>query len=180
MLATDVRGYDVLRGVVPAAAVDDVLRHIHRDIVERGLPQEWLGEWLWSSHWFPHLKWDAEVTALLEHLPESLREGELCDPQILLQMPDVGDAAELVSHVDREPEWADGRRYVRIVGVALSRNDASNGGVVVWPLDGGAPEPVELDPGDVLVMDPRLPHASGYNRTGAIRYCAYFRFLEPR
>jgi hypothetical protein len=30
----------------------------------------------------------------------------------------------------------------------------------------------------VLVMDPRLPHASGYNRTGGIRYCAYFRYLE--
>jgi hypothetical protein len=28
-------------------------------------------------------------------------------------------------------------------------------------------------------MDPRLPHASGYNRTGGIRYCVYFRFLEP-
>jgi len=28
-------------------------------------------------------------------------------------------------------------------------------------------------------MDPRLPHASGGSRTGSIRSCVYFRFLEP-
>jgi Phytanoyl-CoA dioxygenase (PhyH) len=180
------KGYEVLRGVVPEGARETVLRHIHRDIGTRGLPQEWLGQWLWSAHWFPHLKWDAQVVGLLEHLPERLRDGELCDPQILLQLPDElpdelpdgGDESELTSHVDQEPEWANGRRYRRIVGVALSRNDRTNGGLVVWPLDGGDPEPVDLDPGDVLVMDPRLPHSSGYNRTGGIRYCVYFRFLD--
>jgi Phytanoyl-CoA dioxygenase (PhyH) len=178
VVVTPVRGYDVLRDVVPQPAVEAVLRHIHRDIVEHGLPQEWLGEWLWNAHWFPHLKWNDEILALLEHLPEELRDGELCDPQILLQMPDVGEDAELVSHVDQTPEWASGRSYLRIVGIALTRNDARNGGLVVWPLDGSAPQAVELDAGDVLVMDPRLPHASGFNRTGGIRYCVYFRFLE--
>jgi hypothetical protein len=180
VVGAHVRGYDVLRDVVPEYAVDDVLRHLHRDIVERGLPQEWLGQWLWNAHWFPHLRWNDEILALLEHLPEELRDGELCDPQIVLQMPDAGEEPELVSHVDREPDWADGRSYRRIVGVALSRNDARNGGLFVWPLDGGSPHEVELDAGDVLVMDPRLPHASGFNRTGGIRYCVYFRFLEPR
>jgi hypothetical protein len=175
-----VKGYEVLRGVVPEEARDRVLRHVHRDIVARGLPQEWLSEWLWNAHWFPHLRWDPEVVSLVEHLPERLRDGELCDPQILLQMPDDGEEAELESHIDREPEWANGRPYRRIVGVALSRNARENGGLVVWPLDGAAPEAVDLDPGDVLVMDPRLPHSSGYNRTGGIRYCVYFRFLEPR
>jgi Phytanoyl-CoA dioxygenase (PhyH) len=174
-----VKGYEVLREVVPERARESALRHIHRDIVERGLPQEWLGEWLWNAHWFPHLRWDAEVVSLLEHLPERLRDGELCDPQILLQMPDSGDEAALESHVDQEPEWAHGRRYRRIVGVALSPNVRKNGGLVVWPLDGAEPEAVDLEPGDVLVMDPRLPHSSGYNRTGGIRYCVYFRFLEP-
>jgi Phytanoyl-CoA dioxygenase (PhyH) len=179
MVATEVRGFEVLRAVVPHEAVDDVLRHVHRDIVAKGLPQEWLAEWLWNAHWFPHLKWDDEVVGLLEHLPERLRDGELCDPQILLQMPDVDHGGELEPHVDREPEWARGRTYLRVVGIALSRNEPANGGLVVWPLDGGPPEQVELDPGDVLVMDPRLPHASGYNRTGGIRYCVYFRFLQP-
>jgi hypothetical protein len=173
------KGYEVLRSVVPEDARDAVLRHIHRDIVERGLPPEWLAGWLWSAHWFPHLKWDAEIVALLEYLPEDVRDGQLCDPQILLQMPDVGDAQDVTSHIDREPEWAEGRPYRRIVGVALSRNDRTNGGLVVWPLDGGDCEQVDLDPGDVLVMDPRLPHSSGFNRTGGIRYCVYFRFLEP-
>jgi hypothetical protein len=174
-----VKGYEVLRGVVPEDARESALRHIHRDIVRHGLPQEWLGAWLWNSHWFPHLKWDPEIVALLEHLPERLREGELCDPQILLQMPDEGDETDITSHVDREPDWAGGRPYRRIVGVALSPNNRANGGIVVWPLDGAEPEPVDLEAGDVLVMDPRLPHSSSFNRTGAIRYCVYFRFLEP-
>jgi ectoine hydroxylase-related dioxygenase (phytanoyl-CoA dioxygenase family) len=38
--------------------------------------------------------------------------------------------------------------------------------------------PVDLDTGDVLLMDPKLPHASGLNREGIIRYAAYFRFLQ--
>jgi hypothetical protein len=172
-------GYDVLPGVVPPAAVDRVLRHIHRDVATRGLPQEWLSQWLWSAHWFPHLRWDEEVLALLEHLPADLRDGELCDPQIVGQMPDDPEAeVELRSHVDQLPDWANGRPYRRILGVALTRNGPENGGLTVWPLDGAAPREVALDPGDVLVMDPRLPHASGTNRTGSIRYCVYFRFLE--
>lgn len=174
------KGYQVLRNVVPHEAREAALRRIHRDIVEHGLPQEWLGRWLWNAHWFPHLKWDEQIVALLEHLPERLRDGELCDPQILLQMPDDPDCDdELTAHVDETPDWANGRRYARIVGVALSANDRTNGGLVVWPLDGGDREPVDLAPGDVLVMDPELPHSSGYNRTGGIRYCVYFRFLRP-
>lgn len=172
------KGYEVLRDVVPESARESVLRHIHRDIVQRGLPQAWLGEWLWTADWFPHLKWDAEVLALLDHVPERLREGELCDPQILLQMPDEEVDGELESHVDRVPDWAGTRAFRRIIGVALSRNDRANGGLVVWPLDGGEHEPVDLEPGDVVVMDPRLPHSSTYNRTGGIRYCVYFRYLE--
>jgi hypothetical protein len=176
--ATRNGGFEILRGVVPPAAVDRLLRHVHLDIVREGLPQEWLSQWLWSGHWFPHLKWDDEVVALVEHLPPELRSGDLCDPQILLQMPDESEDVELIPHVDEVPEWADGRPYARIVGVALTRNEAMNGGVHVWPLDGRPPQPVELDPGDVLVMDPLLPHASGLNRTGGIRYAVYFRFLQ--
>jgi hypothetical protein len=172
-------GYEILRERVPQEALDRALRHIHLDLVQRGLPADELGRWLWSAHWFPHLKWDPEITGLLEHLPEELREGELCDPQILLQPPDAQEEVELSSHVDREPEWADGRRYRRIIGIALGPNRRSNGGLVVWPLDGSEPTAVELEAGDVLVMDPALPHSSGLNREGAIRYAVYFRYLEP-
>jgi hypothetical protein len=176
---SDGRGFEVLRGAVPPAATDRALRHIHRDLVVRGADAETLGQWLWSAHWFPHLKWDDEIVGLLDHLPEPLRSGERCDPQILLQPPDDDGEVELTPHTDREPEWAGGRPYLRIVGVALGPNNAANGGLVVWPLDGGGPEPVELERGDVVVMDPALPHTSGLNRTGGIRYAAYFRFLQP-
>ncbi len=177
---TQSAGYEILRDVVPVEARERALRHLHLDVVRRGLPQEWLSEWLWNGHWFPHLRWDEEIVALVEHLPPALRTGELCDPQILLQMPDEAEEAELEPHVDRLPDWAEGRSYTRIVGVALSPNEPANGGVHVWPLDGGPPRPTQLDPGDVLVMDPALPHSSGLNRTGGVRYAVYFRFLEKR
>lgn len=177
--ATRVKGYEILRRAVPAGAADRALRHVHLHIVRYGAAQERLSEFLWNAHWFPELKWDDEIAGLAACLPARLRSGEICDPQIVLQFPDEPDEVDLVPHVDREPDWAEGRSYLRVVGVALSRNDTANGGLVVWPLDGGEPEPVELDPGDVLVMDPSLPHASGLNRTGGIRYAIYFRFLEP-
>ena len=174
----DERGFAVLRGVVPDEAVDAALRHLHLDLVRRGVPAETIGAWLWSAHWFPHLKWDAPIAGLVEHLPEELRDGEQCDPQIVLQPPDDCDDQPLVAHVDQEPEWAWGRPYLLIVGVALTPARASNGGLVVWPFDGGQ-EALELGAGDALVMHPRLPHSSGLNREGAIRYAVYFRFLAP-
>ena len=173
------RGYAVLRGVVPADAVDAALRHLHLDLVRRGLAAETIGRWLWSAHWFPHLKWEGPIAGLVDHLPAELREGESCDPQIVLQPPDDCDEQPLVPHVDEEPEWAWGRPYLRILGVALTPARASNGGLVVWPFDGD-PHPLELAAGDVLVMHPKLPHSSGLNREGAIRYAVYFRFLAPR
>jgi hypothetical protein len=180
-VAVDVeaRGFAVLRALVPPEAVDAALRHIHLDVVRRGLPAETMGPWLWSAHWFPHLKWDPEIVALAWHLPEELRDGELCDPQILLQPPDEGEDQALVSHIDQEPDWSAGRGYRAIVGVALSPAHAGNGGLVVWPFDRpDEPEPLNLEAGDVVVMHPKLPHSSGLNREGGIRYAVYFRFLD--
>ena len=174
------RGFAVLPGLVPRDALDAALRHLHLDLVRRGASAETIGAWLWSAHWFPHLKWDAPIVGLTDHLPDELRDGELCDPQIVLQPPDDCDEQPLESHVDSEPEWAQGRRYLRIVGVALTPSTAANGGLRVWPFGGAGPEVVELAPGDVLVMHPNLPHSSGLNREGAVRHAVYFRFLEPR
>jgi hypothetical protein len=172
------RGYAVLRGAVPPEVVERALRHLHLRLVRDGLPAERLGEWLWAAHWFPELKWDEPVVSLAAHLPAELREGAMCDPQILLQPPDDCDDVELVSHVDSEPDWAGGRRYLRIAGVALSAAGPEDGGLVVWPFDAAGPEPLELDAGDVVVMHPQLPHASGLNRGGRSRYAVYFRYLE--
>lgn len=168
----------MLRGAVPRSAVERTLRHLHLDLVRHGADPDTIGRWLWGAHWFPHLKWDDEVVSLLEHVPEELQEGELCDPQILLQPPDDTESAELVSHVDTPPDWANGRGYARILGIALSPAHSTNGGLVVWPFDRGEAEPLDLQPGDVVVMHPELPHASGLNREGAIRYAVYYRFLE--
>jgi hypothetical protein len=172
-------GFAVLRGAVPPQAVDAALRHVHLDLVRTGLPAETLGEWLWAAHWFPHLKWDEPIAGLVEHLPAELREGELCDPQILLQPPDDCEDVAIEPHVDREPEWAAGRSYARIVGVALSAARRETGNLVVWPFDGREPEALEDEAGDVVVMHPRLPHSSGLNREGRIRYAVYFRYLAP-
>ena len=172
------RGFAVLRRVVPIYAVDGALRHLHRDLVVSGLPAGVLGSWLWSAHWFPHLRWDPPIVALAWFLPEELRKGEMCDPQILLQPPDDYEEQPLQSHVDEVPAWAGGRQYRTIVGVALSPAHERNGGLVVWPYDTGEAEPLELETGDALVMHPGLPHSSGLNCEGAIRYAVYFRFLE--
>lgn len=171
-------GYAVLRKRVPREAVDAALRHIHLDLIRRGLDAETMGKWLWSAHWFPHLKWDPPIARLVSFLPENLRDGEQCDPQIVIQPPDDCDEVPLSSHVDQTPDWSNGRPYKHIVGVALSPSRPSNGGLWVWPFNGDDPTPVDLEPGDVLVMHPNLPHASGLNREGTLRYAVYFRFLE--
>ena len=138
-----------------------------------------MGEWLRSAHWFPHLKWHPAITNLAAQLPAALRDGEMCDPQIVLHPPDDCDDLPLTAHIDQEPPWAAGRRYRRIVGVALSPGHRGNGGLEVWPFGSSDHEAVEVEKGDVVVMHPKLPHTSGLNREGAIRYAVYFRFL-PR
>jgi ectoine hydroxylase-related dioxygenase (phytanoyl-CoA dioxygenase family) len=80
-------------------------------------------------------------------------------------------------HLDEEPDWAGGRRYERIVGVALSPWRRENGGLLVRD-GGGDAAAVELDAGDAVLLPPDLPHSGGVNRTGSIRYGVYFRWLE--
>jgi hypothetical protein len=168
--------YRVARGVVAPALVDGALRRLHIDLLERGASAEILAGWLWGAHWFPHLTRDAAVLALAEALPPDWRTGTLCDPQILLQFPHVGPEPEITFHVDEEPHWAQEGRYVRIVGVPLSPWREDNGGLLVRPA--GDTIAVELDPGDAVMLTPDLPHSGGINRTGAVRYGIYFRWLD--
>jgi hypothetical protein len=161
---------------VPLELVDDALRLLHLDLLERGPSAEELSRWLWGAHWFPHLNYRDEILALASALPPRWRTGTPCDPQILLQFPHVGPEPEISFHVDREPDWAEGRRYLRIVGVPLSRWCEANGGLLVKQDDGA--HPVELEPGDAVMMTPDLPHSGGISRTGALRYGVYFRWLE--
>lgn len=168
--------FEVRRDAVAPGLIDDALRLVHLDLLERGAAADELGQWLWGAHWFPHLRYQEPIAALADALPEAWRAGTRCDPQILLQFPHVGPEPEITFHVDQEPDWARGRRYLRIVGVALSPWRRENGGLIVNLEDG--PCAVELDPGDAVVMDPGLRHSGGVNRTGAIRYGVYFRWLE--
>jgi hypothetical protein len=113
---------------------------------------------------------------LAEGLPADWRTGERCDSQILLQFPHVGPEPEITFHVDQEPPWANGRRYLRIVGVPLSRWEAANGGLLIRPSDHIVA--VELEPGDAVMLGPQMLHTGGINTTGSIRYGVYFRWLE--
>ncbi len=169
--------FDVARAAVPQELIDDALRLLHLELLSKGASAEQLAEWLWATHWFPDLKWRDEITALASALPAEWQTGQMCDPQILLQFPHTGPEPEITFHVDEEPEWAGERRYLRIVGVPLSPWRRENGGLLVKVDDEVAA--VELDPGDAVAMAPELEHTGGVNRTGAIRYGVYFRFVEP-
>lgn len=160
---------------MPPGLVDDVLRMLHLDLLERGASAQELGSWLWGAHWFPHLNDDPRILALAHSLPADWQDGELCDPQILLQFPHAGPEPPITFHVDQEPAWAGDRRYLRIVGVPLSRWWSTNGGLLV----SGPDRTLALDvaPGDAVRLDPRLPHSGGINTTGSIRYGVYFRWL---
>lgn len=166
---------EVARGVIPQERIDDALRLLHLDLLERGASAEELGGWLWGMHWFPHLKEREEIFALAESLPAEWLVGEIADPQILLQFPHVGPEPEIEFHLDKEPEWAGERSYLRIVGIPLSPWRSDNGGLLVKTAEG--PAPVEADPGDAIVMSPDLPHSGGVNHSGALRYGVYFRWL---
>lgn len=169
-------GVEIRRAVVPEELVDAALRLLHLDLITRGASAEELGAWLWAVHWFPHLRDDPRITALAQALPAAWRTGEICEPQILLQFPHSGPEPEITFHLDHEPDWAQGRRYERIVGIALSRWDRENGGLLIRR-DGRPPLAVELDPGDAVMMKPDVWHSAGINRTGSIRYAVYFRWL---
>lgn len=169
-------GFEVARGAMPLELVDDALRLLHLDLLERGASAQELGEWLWGAHWFPHLNYHESIAALAGALPDAWRTGTVCDPQILLQFPHTGPEPEITFHVDQEPDWAQGRRYLRIVGVPLSPWRRENGGLLVAP--GEEVVAVEADPGDVVMMTPGLRHSGGVNHTGSVRYGVYFRFLS--
>jgi hypothetical protein len=167
----------IRHGVVPTALVDDALRLLHVDLLQRGASAAELSEWLWGAHWFPHLRHAPAITALADALPPSWRSGARCDPQILLQFPHIGPVPDVTFHLDQEPDWAGVRRYRRIVGVPLTPWRDDNGGLIVKLPSG--PRSVKLDPGDAVMMSPHVLHSGGINRTGAIRYGVYFRWLEP-
>lgn len=179
-------GFIVMRGAVPPDLVEQALRRLNLEILRCGITAQQIEEWKYATYW-PTLRHEAEILALREPLAAILQpaEDELWgDPQLLLRFPDEAEEWPLTPHTDDLPEWADGRRYEAIVGVALSRSRAADGCLAVWPGShraevGDEVELVELDAGDIVIMHPDLAHTSTLNRGGTIRYAVYVRLLGP-
>jgi hypothetical protein len=178
-------GYSTARGVVPAAVCEALLRRLNLEITRVGLTPEEIARCSQGT-FFPHLRWEPEVLAVRDALHDLLRPvagSEWADAQLLLRFPDEAEEWPLEPHVDREPDWAGDRRYVAVVGVALSRAHEVDGALRVWPGSHVGPTEdtrlVELDAGDVILMHPELRHCSTLNRGPTIRYAAYFRLLGP-
>lgn len=165
------------RNVLDPNLIQDALRHIHLDIITRGLDPVSLKKYQEEANWFPHLRWSTPMlhlqAAVHEHLPVS-REEIPCDPQIVLQFPHVGEAGAVSYHVDREPDWAvsDGLRYSRVAGVPLTPSTPANGGVRFKYA-----RYYTLNPGDIIEFSADEPHSAGYNMTGEVRYAVYFRWV---
>jgi ectoine hydroxylase-related dioxygenase (phytanoyl-CoA dioxygenase family) len=169
-------------GVVSNEVITNAMRLLHLEIVNWGLTKEQIDEWHNNKCWFPTLRYHPAILALIDAVPNEYKVGQMCEPQILFHFPDTADEWDFEMHQDKEPEWANGRKYTSIVGVALTPNNEENGGLVVRTVDEGEfgedfpTEPME--PGDIIVFDPLLWHRGGLNRTGQIRAMVYFRFLE--
>lgn len=161
---------EVLHGVAPEPLVDELLRAMHLDLLRLGsIPSEWV----WNSAWFPHLRRHPAVLEIAGRLPAAWREGEMAEPQLLLQFPDPIER-ELSFHVDSGllPGW----RYTSLVGVALSEWTRRNGAPVIKDAPGDYTV-VELPAGSAFRMEPDSVHSSGLNVSGAIRYALYLRWM---
>ena len=180
-------GYLVLPRVVPECARRAALRLLNLEIRNRGLSAE---EIISCQHatFFPDLRCHPVIQELfppaaadLLGLPEG---AELAQPQLLLRFPDPEQEWPPQAHVDSPPEWAGGRRYLGIVGIALTPAGPEDGTVFVWPGSHRGvdrePQAVPLDEGDAIVMHPALGHSGSLNLGPNIRYSVYFRPLEPR
>lgn len=173
----ETQGYVILRNVIPKHAIDAAVRLIHKDLFDYGISSREIVWWRDNACWFPHLRGDYRILMLSDSFSEYFSTDGMCEPQILLAPPAESKEYEIEPHIDEPPAWAGQRQYRTIVGVPLTPHNEKQGGVQVWPFDG---EPVipELEPCDVLVMHPKLPHCGVPNLNGGVRMAVYFRFLE--
>jgi hypothetical protein len=180
----DTEGYLVGRQAVSAPVVREALRRLNLAIRSHGLSASEIDE-CQRTTFFPHLRWEPEIWALLPEAAAGLlgwQPGdEWAEPQILLRFPDPDQPWPLEPHVDQAPEWATGRTYRGIVGVALTSASPDEGSPRVWPGSHrgapSAPVPVPLEAGDMLVMHPLLAHSGSLNLGPTVRFVVYFRLL---
>jgi ectoine hydroxylase-related dioxygenase (phytanoyl-CoA dioxygenase family) len=179
----EAQGFTVRRNAVPAEVATAVVRRLNLEIARRGLSSDEI-EVCSRGTYFPHLRWEPEVRAMQDYvsaLVQPAPQEQWADPQLLLRFPEPSGDGQPWGHVDEPPPWAAGRRYRVIAGVALSASRASDGCLAVWPgshtrtITNSAL--VELRAGDVVLMHPKLWHASTVNSGAWIRYAVYFRLL---
>lgn len=178
-------GFVVHRELIGSDAVEGVLRLLNLEISRGGLTPDEISRCSRST-FFPHLRWERQVVSLRTQVEQVVAPAvgeQWADSQLLLRFPDEAEQWPLIPHVDELPPWALDRCYRAIVGVALSPWSRRDGCLAVWPYShadvDSEPVPVELDPGDVVVMHPGLHHSSTLNTGGRIRYAVYFRLLGP-
>ncbi len=178
------QGFCVLASAVPPEPIESATRLLNLEIARHGIDPAQLLQWQQST-FFPHLRWNSEVWALLPGMADGLirrsAEDEWAEAQLLLKFPDEATSWPLEPHVDEVPPWARGSRYRGIIGVPLTSAAAEDGCLHVWPgshrgID-APPVPVPVEPGDVVVMHPQLGHSGGLNRGASIRMAVYFRLL---
>lgn len=122
---------------------------------------------------WPVHRWNPEILKLLSYIPA--RYGELCDPQIVVQKQGT-EPYFLEFHIDKEPEWAEGRKYANIVGVSVSRQSYENGGLSF--LTAGGMECPTLWEGSIFSFEPWEYHSPGVNQGLSPRVAIYFRWLN--
>jgi ectoine hydroxylase-related dioxygenase (phytanoyl-CoA dioxygenase family) len=182
--ALDRDGYVLIRAAVEPECVERALRRLHMAIRWEGLSAEQAAEWS-TGTFFPHLRDDADIWAALPPLAAEVFGWQPGDdwaqPQLLMRFPDEDQPWELEPHVDRLPDWAPGRRYRGIAGVALTPATDRDGAPWVWPGSHRGVQsdriPLSLDPGDALLMHPQLGHSGGLNLGPTIRSAIYYRLL---
>lgn len=173
-----VKRFEVRRGIVGRDVIDAVLRVMWNDLWRHTLTAVRDND----AHWFPQLRFRPEVAALREGLPPEWQTGVCCEPQILWQMPHrMSDPIPPITyHTDKEPPWAKGRRYARIVAIPLTPWNWDNGGLIVKLKGQDDPYCPHLQPSDAFCMAPDVEHSGGINLTGMPRIGVYFRWLKDQ
>lgn len=173
--------YVIHFSLIPAPAIEVARRRLLLEIRRCGLSVEDMAEWSRGS-WWPSLRNEPEIRGIqaLLHSEVVDREGmhamewEWAEPQILVRFPDEALTPLGEPHVDELPPWADeGYRYKSIFGVELT--NTTSGYTLLRPDD--VIIPVRLGAGDVLEMNPDLPHSGSPNRSADIRMALFYRLL---
>jgi hypothetical protein len=165
----------VRRKAIPQEVVNSALRRIYFELIDHPPPTEELLKWRLEKRWFPWLEKCPEIQCLVEFTNTGLSCASVSDTQIILHFPDRNTRQER-PHLDKAQP---GERLSKVVGIALTRSNRESGGLRIWEDIGLSTErwePVDLDSGDVVIMDGNTWHSGGPNLSGHVRVMVYFRF----